>query len=571
MAELLPWPKSQFFDDNGNPLAGGKLYSYKAGSSIPLATYADKAAAVPNANPVILNSRGEALIFLSAQAYKLILKDANDVTIWTLDNFVVTQTDTDTLADAIADAQAAQTAAEAAQAAAATSETNASSSATAAASSASSASTSASNAATSESNAASSASSASTSASSASTSASNAASSASAASTSATNAASSATAAATSASNAASSATAAAASASAATTHIANPTGAHAATAISSSTTGVSGTNVQANLTDLKTQIDTKAASSTVTTHTSASSGVHGVTGSVVGTSDSQTLSNKKFSDAITMTQISTPSNPSSGDMKAYAKSDGRLVLLNSSGIEVGVGSIFGVSVKGSSNTATLSEHFLACDASSAGFTQTLPSAVGNTGKVYRIKKVDNSSNIVTVTASSGNIDGVSSRKLGSYGDFIAVVSDGASWLVFASSETVSCRYTSASGQSISNNTTTIAVYGTKVKDSTGSYNSSTGVYTASVSGDFRVTAGWLFNFNATGTRQLLLYKNGSFYSVLFEINPAGSSSMFGSDKVQLLAGDTADVRVYQNSGGALTQYTSGLYNYLSIERTGNY
>jgi hypothetical protein len=89
----------------------------------------------------------------------------------------------------------------------------------------------------------------------------------------------------------------------------------------------------------IQTQINTKADSSTLTTHTSASSGVHGVTGSVVGTTDTQTLSNKTLSDALTVAQVSTPSNPSSGYNKFYAKSDGKLYTLTSAGAESAVGS----------------------------------------------------------------------------------------------------------------------------------------------------------------------------------------------------------------------------------------
>lgn len=79
----------QFFDSNGLPLNAGKIYTYQAGSSTPLATYTDNAGLVANANPIILGTDGRPPneIWLSdGFFYKFILKDSNDVTIQTYDN-----------------------------------------------------------------------------------------------------------------------------------------------------------------------------------------------------------------------------------------------------------------------------------------------------------------------------------------------------------------------------------------------------------------------------------------------------------------------------------------------------
>jgi hypothetical protein len=84
-----PWLQQQF-DDLGDVLAGGKVETYEAGTSTPLASYQDLAGATPNANPVILDSAGRAEIrFTDGTAYKIIIKDSDDVTIDTKDNIVV--------------------------------------------------------------------------------------------------------------------------------------------------------------------------------------------------------------------------------------------------------------------------------------------------------------------------------------------------------------------------------------------------------------------------------------------------------------------------------------------------
>jgi hypothetical protein len=88
-AYLMPQGKQQYFSTAGAPLVGGKVWTYQAGSTTPLATYSDAAGTIPNANPVILDSRGEASIFFSAAAYKVALQDSTGASIWTQDNLVV--------------------------------------------------------------------------------------------------------------------------------------------------------------------------------------------------------------------------------------------------------------------------------------------------------------------------------------------------------------------------------------------------------------------------------------------------------------------------------------------------
>lgn len=86
MTVLAPVIKFRWFDGDGEPLAGGKVYTYIAGTTTPLATYTDYTGLVPNTNPVILDSDGYADIWLGAAFYKFVIADENDVVLITTDN-----------------------------------------------------------------------------------------------------------------------------------------------------------------------------------------------------------------------------------------------------------------------------------------------------------------------------------------------------------------------------------------------------------------------------------------------------------------------------------------------------
>ena len=92
MAVVTPTAKAQFIDAAGIPLAGGFLYTYEAGTTTPQATYTDSTAATANSNPIVLDSRGEANIWLSSANYKFKLTDADGTEIWTVDNIAAPST-----------------------------------------------------------------------------------------------------------------------------------------------------------------------------------------------------------------------------------------------------------------------------------------------------------------------------------------------------------------------------------------------------------------------------------------------------------------------------------------------
>jgi hypothetical protein len=85
---VMPSPVFTGLDANGDPVAGGLLYTYAAGTTTPLATYnnADLAPAHANTNPVQLDSAGRAVVYLASASYKFILKTSASVTLWTVDD-----------------------------------------------------------------------------------------------------------------------------------------------------------------------------------------------------------------------------------------------------------------------------------------------------------------------------------------------------------------------------------------------------------------------------------------------------------------------------------------------------
>jgi hypothetical protein len=79
----------QFFDDNGLPLSGGKIYTYAAGTTTPLTTYTSRDGLTANANPIILDAAGrtpQQIWATEGLLYKYAVTKSNDVQIRVWDN-----------------------------------------------------------------------------------------------------------------------------------------------------------------------------------------------------------------------------------------------------------------------------------------------------------------------------------------------------------------------------------------------------------------------------------------------------------------------------------------------------
>jgi len=80
----------QFFNNDGTVLAGGKIYTYSAGTTTPAATYTTIAGSIAHTNPIILDSSGRVpsgeIWLTGTTQYKFVLHTSSNVLIATYDN-----------------------------------------------------------------------------------------------------------------------------------------------------------------------------------------------------------------------------------------------------------------------------------------------------------------------------------------------------------------------------------------------------------------------------------------------------------------------------------------------------
>lgn len=81
---------AQFFDNNGKPLSGGKLYTYAAGTTTPATTYTSASGSTAHSNPIVLDAAGRVpggeIWLTTGVAYKFVVNTSTGTLIGTYDN-----------------------------------------------------------------------------------------------------------------------------------------------------------------------------------------------------------------------------------------------------------------------------------------------------------------------------------------------------------------------------------------------------------------------------------------------------------------------------------------------------
>lgn len=210
-------------------------------------------------------------------------------------------------------------------------------------------------------------------------------------------------------------------------------------------------------------------------------------------------------------------------------------------------------------------------DSTAADFTLTLPTAVGNNGVTYSIKKVSETNKVTIDTSLTETIDGESSLTLVTLGDYLEVTSDGLNWNLLKDGISYAVRYSTDSGQLIPNNVTTTIIFEDLERDSHNLYNTSNGVFTSNKFQKLlvNVTTFLAGLTNSAGVRGVILININSGQKIVnLDIQPASSylnAPMQGSTVIKLNKDDVFEIQVNHNDIVSRPISGAGDNNHMSV------
>eukprot|EP01029_Cantina_marsupialis_P017245 TRINITY_DN3867_c0_g1_i3.p1 TRINITY_DN3867_c0_g1~~TRINITY_DN3867_c0_g1_i3.p1 ORF type:complete len:974 (+),score=170.36 TRINITY_DN3867_c0_g1_i3:7805-10726(+) len=126
--------------------------------------------------------------------------------------------------------------------------------------------------------------------------------------------------------------------------------------------------------------------------------------------------------------------NTSSDPIRAQglqSASDNEIVTVDANGVfHKKAANVSGISTKNADYTATANDETLLADATTANMTITLPSATGNTGLKITIKRIDTSSNTLSISGNTATIDGQASVTMNVAWQAYTFQCDGTNWYI---------------------------------------------------------------------------------------------------------------------------------------------
>ena len=140
----------------------------------------------------------------------------------------------------------------------------------------------------------------------------------------------------------------------------------------------------------------------------------------------------------------------------------------------------------------------------------------------------------------------------------------------------ISARYTRGSSQTIPNSSTTKVNFDVSDWDTNSAVTTGAGwMFTAPEKGRYEISATVLFDDNATGHREISIFKGGALYLLADFTKSSGSATddmlQVPATMVELDQGEFLDLRVFQNSGGNLDiDARAGLSTSVNIKRIMN-
>ncbi len=126
--------------------------------------------------------------------------------------------------------------------------------------------------------------------------------------------------------------------------------------------------------------------------------------------------------DAVTTTHLTLTAKNSDIYAAGSAEIDGETFMDGNTSC-----SISAISASANAGTAT----FIIVDATSGAVTVTLPTASGKAGRMYTIKKIDASANVVTIDGNGAEtVDGAANAQLAAQYDVVRVICNGSTWWI---------------------------------------------------------------------------------------------------------------------------------------------